>query len=186
MCVCVSGGGFFFPEGKGKVPCDGSLWVPRMIYKKKNLKKNSTPLTMLPSFSPSLRTRAGGEEIIDWKGTACKVEIKAGEGVKGTEKTGEGRKSFPEAEPRLCEEGLAWVAASIQGPPTWQNDWQIDRGRATSSHSELWPSISHTSYYSLSVAHREEQAPICMGSITKKPHWPDKNRENASCGWNIP
>lgn len=64
VCMC-EWGGFFFPEGKGKVPCDGSLWVPRMIYKKKKLKKNSTPLTMLPSFSPSLRTRAGGEEIID-------------------------------------------------------------------------------------------------------------------------
>lgn len=33
VCVCVSGGRFFFPEGKGKVPCDGSLWVPRMIKK---------------------------------------------------------------------------------------------------------------------------------------------------------
>lgn len=42
VCMCEWGGGFFFPEGKGKVPCDGSLWVPRMIYKKKILKKFHT------------------------------------------------------------------------------------------------------------------------------------------------
>lgn len=178
--------------GKAWRKGQSALW--RIAMGAKMIKKNSTPLSMLPSFLPSQRTRIGDEEIIDWKGTACKVEIKKKLGKKqknGTEKTRRGKnKSFPEAEPRLCEEGLDWVAASIQRPRLWQNDWQTDRGCATSSQGELWPPISHTSYYSLSIVHCEGLSPICQGNILKKnkkhPCWLDMNQENPRCGLDIP